>query len=247
MAMHVFAQAIETCKDVEEQTNNRIILGILASEHPRLQSILEHGGAISSATFSRDGARILTTSGLDARVWETKTGKLHCELKGIGGAIISSAAFSPDGKRIVTGAYDGTARVWDATTGDERSGEPLAKGFLHQGYVKYVAFSRNGEMYLSASDDKTVMVWDASTFKPLVRLKGHSKPVRIVKYSEDGPRRILTASDDGTAVVWDAEVVESLAEMARSNATYLTVGLVSNRRARRLPSPPSRGGRGRCR
>ena len=83
-------------------------------------------------------------------------------------------------------------------------------------------------MYLSASDDKTVMVWDASTFKPLVRLIGHSKPVRIVKYSEDGPRRILTASDDGRAVVWDAGVVESLAEMARSNATILTVDLIRN-------------------
>ena len=65
-AMHEFALAIETCKDDEGQTDNRRKLGLLASEHPRLQSILEHGGGISSATFSRDGARILTTSGWNA-------------------------------------------------------------------------------------------------------------------------------------------------------------------------------------
>ena len=30
-----------------------------------------------------------------------------------------SASFSPDGARIVTASNDGTARLWDATTGEE--------------------------------------------------------------------------------------------------------------------------------
>ena len=30
-----------------------------------------------------------------------------------------TASFSPDGARIVTGSYDRTARLWDATTGQE--------------------------------------------------------------------------------------------------------------------------------
>ena len=32
---------------------------------------------------------------------------------------VLSAAFSPDGARIVTASYDHTARLWDATTGEE--------------------------------------------------------------------------------------------------------------------------------
>ena len=32
---------------------------------------------------------------------------------------MSSASFSPDGARIVTASYDHTARLWDATTGEE--------------------------------------------------------------------------------------------------------------------------------
>ena len=39
-------------------------------------------------------------------------------------AIIYSAQFSPDGQRIVTASKDGTARVWDAATGDP-IGEPM--------------------------------------------------------------------------------------------------------------------------
>jgi hypothetical protein len=39
-------------------------------------------------------------------------------LKGHRGTVFS-AAFSPDGKRIVTGSGDGTARVWDAATGEQ--------------------------------------------------------------------------------------------------------------------------------
>ena len=34
-------------------------------------------------------------------------------------------AFSPDGTRIVTGSRDGTAKVWDARTGQELKGEPI--------------------------------------------------------------------------------------------------------------------------
>jgi WD40 repeat protein len=32
---------------------------------------------------------------------------------------VRSASFSPDGARIVTASYDRTARIWDATTGQE--------------------------------------------------------------------------------------------------------------------------------
>src|SRR5262252_8105893 len=39
-------------------------------------------------------------------------------------ALIFSAQFSPDGQRIVTASKDGTARLWDAASGDP-IGEPM--------------------------------------------------------------------------------------------------------------------------
>jgi len=41
-------------------------------------------------------------------------------------AEIFSARFSPDGGQIVTASKDGTARLWDATTG-KPIGEPMAR------------------------------------------------------------------------------------------------------------------------
>ena len=75
-----------------------------------------HEDWLTSAAWSPDGARVLTTS-LDhtARVW------LACEFqellvfKGHGGPVYS-ASWSP-GARIVTGSEDGTVQVWDAASG----------------------------------------------------------------------------------------------------------------------------------
>jgi len=77
-----------------------------------------HDGAVSSAAFSPDGTRVVTSSAdKTARLWEVASGKELAVLRGHDGAV-SSAAFSPDGTRVVTASEDKTARLWEVRSDD---------------------------------------------------------------------------------------------------------------------------------
>ncbi|HEX8115546.1 MAG TPA: TIR domain-containing protein, partial [Kofleriaceae bacterium] len=137
-----------------------------------------------------------------------------------------AAAFSPDGTRVVTAGGDGTARIWDA-----RTGQPVTGPLQHQDVVRAVAFSPDGTRVVTASEDNTARVWDARTGLPVVGsplhqdaakpidssgvhvrfvvegLLVHRDPVAAAAFSPDGTR-VVTASEDRTARVWDAETAE---------------------------------------
>ena len=72
--------------------------------------------AVGAASFSSDGARIVTTFEAGGLVvWDAITGRELLRLNSY--SIVYAAAFSPDGSRILTASADNTARVWDAAAG----------------------------------------------------------------------------------------------------------------------------------
>ena len=78
---------------------------------------LHHDDWVRAASFSADGARIVTAcSDKTARIWDVKTGKPVGEPLRHQGQV-NDASFSADGGRIVTASADQTARIWDTNTG----------------------------------------------------------------------------------------------------------------------------------
>jgi WD40 repeat protein/basic membrane lipoprotein Med (substrate-binding protein (PBP1-ABC) superfamily) len=110
-----------------------------------------------------------------------------------------SVAFSPNGDQIATASDDGTARVWDASTGKELLCLPTNATRGHHG----MAFRPDGKQLATASDIRTAKVWDAITGQELLTLRGHTNWISGVAFSPDG-KRLATSSVDGTAKVWDA-------------------------------------------
>lgn len=132
---------------------------------------------------------------------------------------LEAVAFAPDGKRLVTGGWGGTARVWDAESGEELVAIPTGGD-----HVFAVAFSPDGKHVATGTNDPPhyVKIWDAET-GALVRvlpgaedlaegkpLPGHKDAVLSVVYSRDG-KRLLTSSYDNTARLWDLETGNSQA------------------------------------
>jgi len=120
---------------------------------------------------------------------------------------LSSVKFSPDGQRIVTASWDGTAKIWDASTG-----ELLANLEGHTGVVESAVFSPDGKKIVTASDDHTAKIWDASTGKVLVKLEGHTDNVLSAAFSPDG-KKIVTSSRDKTAKIWDTSTGKLMANL----------------------------------
>ena len=113
-------------------------------------------------------------------------------------AKVNWCEFSPDGKRLVTGSDDGTARLWNAQTG-----QPITPPLRHQGKVWIARFTPDGKWLGTASSDGSAQIWDAVSGEPRAPSLRHSGPVNWIAFSPTGDQ-VVSASDDQTARIWDA-------------------------------------------
>lgn len=111
----------------------------------------------------------------------------------------ASLAISPDGARIATGHTDGSARLWDAHTGQ------VLRSFQGQGdAVTSIAFSPDGKSILTGSLDKVARLLDLSTGNVRVELRGHTAAIIGVVFAPDG-NTIFTRSLDKTIRSWSLD------------------------------------------
>ena len=164
-----------------------------------------HDDLVTSAVFSRDGARIVTAAwDRTARIWDAATGRQTAVIGGHAD-VVRFAAFSTDGARIVTTSRDKTARVWDVETG-----APIAVLRGHESDVLRAYFNPDGTQILTSSLDGTARIWDAAQSKEILVLRGHEGPVGSATFSPDGSR-IVTSSEDETVRIWDATTGNEIA------------------------------------
>lgn len=160
---------------------------------------IKRGSAAFTAVFSPDG-RHLATGGFGdaAQVLAVPDANEVVQLPTDDS--IQSLAWSPDGTSVAAASNDGTARIWDATSGQEIARAAIGTGLA--GDVVYsVAFSPDGTQIVTASSDQTVRTWEAT--KPWqTRGLDHGAEVVAVTYSGDG--KYIASTAENIAYVWDA-------------------------------------------
>jgi WD40 repeat protein len=184
--------------------------------------------AVAFAPARSGGDRLLLTAGADGTVklWDLR-GQTPKEVKKFPHAApVHSAVFSPDGTQVATAAHDGTARIWDVTTGE---GAILGGEKSHELAVLCVCFSADGQRVLTGGDDNTIKIWDVAGKAELQVLKGHTASITSVAFSPDG-RRIVSGSQDGLAKVWDAASGNQVLSLSRHTAEVTAVAVAPDGR-----------------
>jgi WD40 repeat protein len=120
-------------------------------------------GILSDVAFSPDGTHLIAASWLTgmAKVWDIstaiETGTTPDQelfvLASDAGTILG-VAYSPDGARLAIANSDGTAKIWDATTGLELLTLPDQSGGIFD-----VAFSPDGTRLATAGKDGMVRLY----------------------------------------------------------------------------------------
>lgn len=180
-----------------------------------------HTGSILRVAFSPDGQRVVTTGEERAQVWEVSSGRRLSVLgtcteenkeRGLCHSVQQGhtqptvgASFSPSGEFVITASQDGTARVWDVSTGQN-----LAELRGHTGVVTSAKFSPDGKWVVTASLDNMALAWNAASGEIATELSGHADGVESAAFSPDG-KFILTVSKDKTAQLWEASTGRSIA------------------------------------
>lgn len=112
------------------------------------------GASATAFAFTPDESRLVVAQGHRATVWAPSEPKRPIGQIAGNGKMVKAVGFLPNGQ-VLTAGMDGTARVWDATTGAE------VRSFdWGVGKVQAAAVSPDGTLCAAGSDDGRIVVWD---------------------------------------------------------------------------------------
>ncbi len=94
-------------------------------------------------------------------------------------APVTWVEFGPKGKRVLSASLDGTARIWDVSTGKQML------EVNHPDAVEQARFSKSGRIFAIASEDNAVRVWNAHTGKLVAGPIEHSGRIEHLEISPD--------------------------------------------------------------
>jgi WD40 repeat protein len=164
-----------------------------------LGSPLQHPWHVQGGTMSRDGHSVLTMEGPEhaARRWAvTPAASSKTVVEQLG--ILASLGLSPDGRCFATASENGTARLWDAVTG-----QSLGPWLRHPDKVWAAAVGGDGGVLVTGCVNGTAQLWNSQTGEPLGPPLHHDAEIDGVAVSPDG-KTVLTGCYDGKVRLWEA-------------------------------------------
>jgi WD40 repeat protein len=165
-----------------------------------------HWPGLYGASFSPDGARVVTVSrvGLRIQVWDVASS--DAPIRSIEfqqrpqdhNRAPLTCSFTPDGRRILAGTADGHLVLLDATNAKTIRDVETKAPFLH------AAISPNGQYVASGNRDRTVHLWRADDLQEVAVLPSHGSGVNYVAFSADSSM-VLSIDNSYSVHLWPVE------------------------------------------
>lgn len=198
-----------------------------ASTGQPLHVLQQHIDYVFKLSFSADGARLASSSAAigisesdrtaehnTIQVWDVASGENILTIPPDGVGFVRDVEFSPDGATIAattwSGALGGTARFYDAQTGEERG-----RLYAHRDTIANLEFSPDGALLATASRDQSVKIWDIDKGVQVTSYVDLGDRIQDIEFSPDGEYLLIGLGEagnfpdggdspaDSSAYLWD--------------------------------------------
>jgi WD40 repeat protein/serine/threonine protein kinase len=165
----------------------------------RFRNARSEEAVLNTIDWSPDGDQVLVMGGVLNQIWDLSAQPpwLLGHLEGL-----QAAAWSPDGEQIASASLDGTARIWDAASGE------MLNSLVHPAGVEDLVWSPGGEQLATADQEGNVRIWEVDS-KSYTEM---SNPDNIrfdsLGWSPDGDRIVASSQWDLVSVIWEVKTGE---------------------------------------